>query len=62
MSAFRQEIDISAYDFSTAVVKLVGSLNGRFRKNDFDKFGMKRLEKIFNDSGQDRNKDRVITI
>ena len=31
---FRQTIDLKKYDFTTAIVKLVGSVNGRFNGAD----------------------------
>ena len=43
---FRQKIDISKYDFSTAIVKLIGSINGRYTGEDLNKFGIKRVESI----------------
>jgi len=36
---FRRTIDLWKYDFSTAIVKLVGSVNGRFTGQELYKYG-----------------------
>jgi hypothetical protein len=41
---FRKEIDLKKYDFSTAKVKLIGSINGRYNGEELWKYGLKRLE------------------
>jgi tyrosyl-DNA phosphodiesterase 1 len=44
---YRQKIDLSKYDFSTAAVHLVASVNGRHNDVNLSKFGLKRLGKLF---------------
>ena len=43
---FRQKIDLKKYDFSTATVKLVASVQGLYKGCDLNLFGIKRLQDL----------------
>ena len=55
---FRQKIELKKYDFSTAIVKLVGSINGRFTGKQLDKYGLNRVKKLCS-NGRDLEKSVI---
>jgi hypothetical protein len=45
---FRQQIQLDQFDFSSAAVQLVGSVQGRHPLNNKMKLGLSRLQQICN--------------